>query len=238
MMNEIFDVVAPALVGLDLLSETDLDQARKLHQQAREYQTLARTSEQAVARKVAEVADKLVGDGKTTPDRVIAATVGLPDARAVTAIAEQMERSLNRQAQSIVLARVGEACGRLNARLADLADETEQVARDLSHITSPQAAIDSGRVDGWRRAQALMSDYESISSLIYQLRELRVIPRPKSSQSGAHWMFLEHNEEWVPQDATPWQRHVAKMKRRPWIPASADEAEAVFQQWQREAVSA
>ncbi|MBE7193398.1 MAG: hypothetical protein INR66_13060 [Gordonia polyisoprenivorans] len=237
-MNEVFDVVAPALVGLDLLSDEDLDRARALRKQAREYQTLARTSEQAVARKVSEVAEKLAADAKTTPDRVIAATTGIPDARAVTAIAESMERSLNKQAQSIVLARVGEACGRLNARLAEIADETESVARDLSHIDSPQAAIDSGRVDEWRRAQALMSDYETISALIYQLRELRVIPRPKSSQSGSHWMFLERHEEWVPKDATPWQKHVAKMKRRPWIPASADEAESVFAQWQREAVSA
>jgi hypothetical protein len=237
-MNEIFDVVAPALLGLDLLSEADLDRAHKLHQQAREYQTLARTSEQAVARKVSEVAEKLVGDPKTTPDRVIAATTGIPDARAVTSIAEQMERSLSRQAQSLVLARVGEACGRLNTRLNEIANETEKVAADLAHVTTPQQAIDAGAVESWRRAQALMSDYETISSLIYQLRELRIIPRPKSSQSGSHWMFLRHEEEWVPKDATAWQRHVAKMKRRPWIPASADEAEAVFQQWQREAVSA
>ncbi|WP_328858151.1 hypothetical protein OG579_03825 [Williamsia herbipolensis] len=232
--------MAPALVGLDLLTEEDLDRAHKLHDQAREYLTLSRNSEQAVARKVAELADKLAADPKTTPEKVVGATTGIPDARAVTSIAETLERSLNRQAQAIVLARVGEAVGRLNARLAEIADETESVASDLSNITTPQQAIDAGAVDQWRRAQALIAEYKDIASVVYELRELRTIPRPRSSESGPHWRFLRDEDQtsWLPQDATAWQKHVRDMQRRPWVPASEDEAKAVLDQWNREAVSA
>ena len=236
--NTIVDTIAPALADLDLLSEADLDRARKLHEQARDYLTLARSSDEVVARKISEVAAKLVGDSKLSEDKVIAAATGLPDARAVTSIAEQLERNLDRQAQSIVLARAGEACGRLNTRLADIADETTTVAEDLANITTPQAAIDAGAVESWRRAQTLIAEYQDIASLTYQLRELRIIPRPRSSQAGAHWMYLEHQEDWLPKDPTPWQKHVRDMKRRPWVPASADEAEAVFAQWTREEASA
>ena len=239
-MNEILDTVAPALVGLDLLSETDLDRARKLQKQAREYLTLARSSEQVVARKIDEAAQKLVADVKTTPDKIVAATVGIPDARAVASIAEQMERSLNRQAQSIVLKRAGEAVGRLNTRLNEIADETETVASDLSNITTPQQAIDAGAVESWRRAQALIAEYNDIANVIYTLRELRIVPRPRSSESGSHWRFMRDEDQstWLPKDQTAWQVHCRNMRRRPWVPASEDEAKAVLDQWNRAEVPA
>lgn len=239
-MDAVFDTVAPALVGLDLLAEGDRDRALKLVERAKVYSDLARNSEQAVARKIAEAAQKLIADPKATPDKVVEATVGIPDARAVTTIAEQLERNLTRQARDIVMAKVGEACPRLNTILAEIADRTAEVANALGGVQDAQDAINRGVVDEWREAQALIGQYKDIAELIRELRDLRVIPRPKSSQSGSHWMYLrdEDRSTWLPKDPTPWQIHVRSMSRRPWIPASEDEAAAVLADWNRQAVSA
>lgn len=239
-MNSIFDVVAPALNDLGLLSDDDLDTALKLVQEATRYSALAHNADAAVARKVDELADKMVAESKVSPDKIVTATTGIPDARAVASIAERVERSLTRKARDLVMARSGEVCGRLNTILADIADRTAEVANALAGVQDAQDAINRGVVDEWREAQSLIARYKTVADLIRELRELKIIPRPTSSQTGGHWRFLKDadHSSWLPRDPSPWQVHVRDMARRPWIPASQDEAAAVLADWNRQAVSA
>lgn len=232
-MNAIFDTVAPALVDLGLLSDEDYTTANTLVTEATKYSALAYNASQTVTRKTIEATDKLLADPKVSPEKILAAATSIPDAQVITSMAETVERSLLRQARELVMARSGEVVPLLNTRLVEIADETATLADELRNVGTPQQAIDAGKVDEWRRAQTLIGDYNVIAELIRELRELKVIPRPTSSTTGAHWRFLrdEDTTTWLPKDPTAWQVHVRSMSRRPWVPASVEQAKAVAADW-------
>ena len=231
--NTIVDTIAPALADLDLLSDDDLERARKLTTEATKYRALAANADQHVTAKIGELADKLTPDPKTTADKIIAASVNVPNADAITAVATAMERSLNRQARQLVLTRVDEVPAKLNARLVEIADQTAELAVELANISTPQEAIDGGRVDEWRTAHALMGEYSAIHVFVRELRSEKLLAAPTSRNSGPYWMFLLDADPDVrlTSDASKWRHFVADAARRPWVPASAEEATAVAKSW-------
>lgn len=239
-IKDIIDTVAPAFADLGLLSDADLARARKLVTEAGRYRTLTVNAEQAVTTRIAGVADKLTASKSLTPEMVIDAAVGIPDAAVVAEVAGHVERSLNREARDLVLVRAGEVVPLLNTRLVEIADETATLAGELANIHSPQAAIDLDKVSAWRRGQELIAEYAVISDLVRELRELRIIPAPTGATSGAIWRILrdEDRSTWLPKDPTPWQVHVRSMSRRPWVPASVEQAKAVAADWANAGVPA
>ena len=228
-MNNLFDHVAPALADLGLLTDDDIAKAHDAHNEASRYRSLASNSESVVAEKVTELAEKLVADGKRSPDKVLASALNVPDPAAYRVLAERVDQHLTRKARQLILARAGEAVGHINSRLREISEQTAQVADALSGITDAQSAISANRVIEWQTATALQDEYAALVRLIGALRDLRILPAPTGATSGPWWRFLkpEDTNSWLPAGASEWQRFVRDMARRPWVPASIAEVEAV-----------
>ena len=228
-MNNLFDHVAPALADLGLLADEDIQRAQEANTEASRYRGLAHNAEAIVAQKADEIAEKLAADGKRTPDKVLAAAMNVPDPDAYRKVAEKIDQHLTRQARGLILARANEAVGHINARLAEISDQAAQVAEALSGITDPQSAISANRVVEWQTATALQDEYAELVRLVAALRDLRILPSPTGATSGPWWRFLlpEDTESWLPTGASDWQKFKRDMARRPWVPASVAEAEAV-----------
>ena len=237
--NTLMSTVAPALVSMKLLKQTDADRAHDLIDKGRRWRNLAVEAESRRKAEIEEAATSLVGVDEPTFEHLAASAVAITDPTVVQTIADRVQAATEREARAVVLARLDGFVPAVNKVFARIESDAKQLVEPLRGVMSAQAAIDRGSVQEWITAEDLRNELAGLRSLIGALRMAKLIPGPRGGDGGWAWMYRlppDPNLTGHYSNMTEREKFLIEVARGPWCPVNADEAMRV--QAEAEAVPA
>ncbi|MGW5075172.1 hypothetical protein [Rhodococcus sp. NPDC004095] len=212
---------------LGLLNRKGADQITALLDRAEQAEITGNRSNNAAA----TLANRIVS-GELSLDDLPSAATSVPQHELIVEAAEAVYSATVLEAYESVRAAVGgaaKAAKAMNDELAAITDAALKIEPTLRDVHDPGTAIGRGAVEEWRVAAALDARYRDVLDIRNRLRAAGAIPEPPAAA-------LEWWEYRKPRDTYYWGQYNKTDDGRdmffkmvlalPYVPASAEEAEA------------
>ncbi|MGC4964085.1 hypothetical protein [Gordonia sp. DT101] len=224
--------MTPVLHHLGLLTDDELDQVNAHLERADLASHTAYKAHTVTTASAETVAAKLAADPKVDAARILKATADIPAQSEIDAVCKALYESSVNAARKLAFANAVMLPHKLTEQFQRVCDEHAALLPELVGVRSDRDAIDTGRIEPWKRLRDLQDVYENLRGIQQLASDNSLIPTPHMpGEHGEHFKFRLAHDRMQTLGSDEFGEFAEIIRRQPYVPSSRDEALAVAESW-------